>query len=92
MVYGSGFSPGLGHVLKSRVRERVLNNVVQTGHHTTKPNPIGSQKTKQKNMTQTTKHNPDREKLRPGAFSPCYAQHAWTRPTARRDRHRLHKR
>jgi hypothetical protein len=37
-------------------------------------------------------HNPDREKPRPGASSPCTAQHTGTRPTARRDRHRLHYR
>jgi hypothetical protein len=36
--------------------------------------------------------NPDREKPRPGASSPCTARHTCTRPTARRDRHRLHHR
>jgi hypothetical protein len=35
-------------------------------------------------------HNPDRENPRPGASPPCTAQHTCTRPTARRDRHRLH--
>jgi hypothetical protein len=49
-----------------------LNNLVQTGYQTTKPNQIGTQKP-QKGQ----KRNPDRT-----------AQHARTRPTTRRSRHR----
>ena len=44
------------------------------------------------NVPRSFDHNPDREKPRPGASSPCTAQHTGTRPTARRDRHRLHYR
>ena len=41
---------------------------------------------RKKTTTQTAK------KPRPGASSPCTAQHTRIRPTARRDRHRLHHR
>ena len=68
-------------------REGVLNNLVQTGYQTTEPNQIGTQNSKRgENTTQTAKSP------RPGASSRATAQHARIRPTALRDRHRLHHR
>ena len=84
---GLEFRCGPAPVRREREGESVLNNLVQTGYHT--PNQTDRHAKPHKTGKD---HNPDREKLRPGASSPCTAQHTCTRPTARRDRHRLHHR
>ena len=73
---GLEFRCGPAPVRREREGESVLNNLVQTGYHTTnqtdrhaKPHKTGKD------------HNPDREKLRPGASSPCTAQHTCTPPS-----------
>ena len=82
VVVVSGLLRGAVQVLK-REREGVLNNLEQTGYQPTKPNQIGTQKPPKRK-----KHNPDRKKPRPGASSRVTAQHARTRPTTHRSRHR----
>ena len=78
---------GAGTGPKREGLDLCTGRIARTGIHTSKPTQIGAQKN-----PKGLRHIPDREKTRPGASSHGTAQHARIRPTARRDRHRLHHR